>query len=104
MLHLLLAALQPSHKEVKAVLHMNQTEAAKVLGISDAKLRTLQRAMGLKRWPGRKLNSVMNHKKVQFIHPCLSCCIKYLVGLLPLRGALQCGSSGLCKSVHTVRS
>lgn len=55
----------PSHDEIKAVAHMRIADAAQALGIKEAKLRTLSRQVGFKRWPGRKLSSVLNQAKVK---------------------------------------
>jgi RWP-RK domain len=54
----------PSLEAIKAVAHMRIADAAQVLGIKEAKLRTLSRLVGFKRWPGRKLSSVIYQAKV----------------------------------------
>lgn len=62
---------------------MKLPEAAKVLGVTDARLRKLSRDAGFARWPARKINSAMNHKKVLPVkartwihHICvLPCCV-----------------------------
>lgn len=54
----------PSHDQIKAVAHMRIADAAQVLGIKEANLRALSRVVGFKRWPGRKLSSVINQAKV----------------------------------------
>lgn len=57
----------PSHDDIKAVAHMRIADAAQALGIKEAKLRTLSRQVGFRRWPGRKLSSVLNQAKVIYI-------------------------------------
>lgn len=54
----------PSQDDIKAGAHMRTADAVQVLGIQEAKLRTLSRSVGFKRWPGRKLSSVINQAKV----------------------------------------